>query len=459
MSRFSNLTGPRIRSSTTVSPSSGTRRRIAAPSPVARLAAVAGVVVGLLVGAHVVGGRGVGIGAARPRPARRSARGGARRARPGSAVPRPSRARASAARRGSARRSRGSSARGRCPRSAAPACRPCRGRRASCRVPCALRRCAGHRSATGRSGLSGTGSRLCGDRRADVSTAPPAVRRPYGITIVSRPRGEGRRARRQARLPPMLIGAHVSTAGGLDQGRRARGRERLGRDPDLQPEPADVAADQLQRATTSPSSARRSARSRIDSATIHAVYLINCASKEREIRAKSIASLTHALRVGDGIGANGVVLHAGARKGEPHGAVDEAGREGDRGGALATPRAARCCSRTPPGRRGRWGATSTSSPSWSSCSTATRGSGICLDSCHLLASGFEIRTRRGARRGGRGVRRQGRARAAAVPAPQRLEDPARRQPRPPREPRRGRDRRARARRLPLRSALRASCRP
>ena len=51
---------------------------------------------------------------------------------------------------------------------------------------------------------------------------------------------------------------------------------------------------------------------------IHAVYLINCASKEREIRAKSIASLTHALRVGDGIGAAGVVLHAGARKGEPH---------------------------------------------------------------------------------------------------------------------------------------------
>ena len=35
------------------------------------------------------------------------------------------------------------------------------------------------------------------------------------------------------------------------------------------------------------------------------------------MRAKSIASLTHALRVGDGIGAAGVVLHAGARKGEP----------------------------------------------------------------------------------------------------------------------------------------------
>ena len=73
---------------------------------------------------------------------------------------------------------------------------------------------------------------------------------------------------------------------------------------------------------------------------IHAVYLINCASKEREIREKSIASLTHALRVGDGIGADGVVLHAGARKGEPHAAVDEARGEGDR--ARRSPRSERC---------------------------------------------------------------------------------------------------------------------
>ena len=130
----------------------------------------------------------------------------------------------------------------------------------------------------------------------------------------------------------------------------------------------------------------------LEAVVIHAVYLINCASKEREIRAKSIASLTHALRVGDGIGAAGVVLHAGARKGEPQRRLDEARREGDRGARSPTPRPARCCSRTPPGRRDRWAATSTSSPSWSSCSTATERSASASTAVTCSPRAIEIRT-------------------------------------------------------------------
>ena len=64
-----------------------------------------------------------------------------------------------------------------------------------------------------------------------------------------------------------------------------------------------------------------------------------------------------------------------------------------------------------------------------------------------------------AHRGGRRVRRQGRARPAALPARQRLEGPARRQPRPPRERRRGRDRRRRASRPSSPSRGSRSCRP
>ena len=57
----------------------------------------------------------------------------------------------------------------------------------------------------------------------------------------------------------------------------------------------------------------------IASVVIHAVYLINCApARSGRSARKSLASLKQALRVGDGIGADGVVLHAGARKGEPH---------------------------------------------------------------------------------------------------------------------------------------------
>ena len=37
---------------------------------------------------------------------------------------------------------------------------------------------------------------------------------------------------------------------------------------------------------------------------IHAVYLINCASEDTEIRTKSLASLEQSLNVGKGIGAS-----------------------------------------------------------------------------------------------------------------------------------------------------------
>src|SRR5690606_18356645 len=56
----------------------------------------------------------------------------------------------------------------------------------------------------------------------------------------------------------------------------------------------------------------------IKSVTIHAVYLINPATKERELRKKSADSLVHALRMGDAIEADGVVLHPGSTVGEPH---------------------------------------------------------------------------------------------------------------------------------------------
>ena len=70
---------------------------------------------------------------------------------------------------------------------------------------------------------------------------------------------------------------------------------------------------------TSPPSARRWTDSPVEAVVIHAVYLINCATKDKELRKKSLASLTHALRIGDEIGAAGVVLHPGAQKGEPLG--------------------------------------------------------------------------------------------------------------------------------------------
>jgi deoxyribonuclease-4 len=188
----------------------------------------------------------------------------------------------------------------------------------------------------------------------------------------------------------MLIGAHVSVAGGLPLAVE-RGTE--------------TASDAIQIFHQSPRMWRPTAYSEQDFAefraafdeselqavVIHAVYLINCASKERQTRSKSIRSLTHALRVGDGIGATGVVLHAGARKGEPH----EASM---RRAAKAIARALADSDRCPvllentAGTQGPLGRNFDELADLLDRLDGDDRIGICLDSCHLFASGFEIRT-------------------------------------------------------------------
>jgi deoxyribonuclease-4 len=188
----------------------------------------------------------------------------------------------------------------------------------------------------------------------------------------------------------VLIGAHVSTAGGLANAVE-RGVE------------SDSAAIQI--FNQSPRMWRPTkysdddfsefrgavAKTEIESTTIHAVYLINCASKERDIREKSIASLTHALRVGDGIGAHGVVLHAGARKGEPHAPSMKRAAKGI-ARALANSDKCPVLLENTAGTQGPLGRNFDELAELLDLLDGDRRVGICLDSCHLLASGFEIRT-------------------------------------------------------------------
>jgi deoxyribonuclease-4 len=186
----------------------------------------------------------------------------------------------------------------------------------------------------------------------------------------------------------MLIGAHVSTAGGLVEAHR-RGVERgceaiqvWGQSP-RQWRPArwkedDIAAF-LELMDDGP----------IGAIVIHAVYLINCASTDREILRKSVDSLIHHMRLGDAVRASGVVLHPGSAKGEPHAqalprvaqvlraALDESescqlllentAGAGDTLGRSFEELAARLDLAGDPHRLG-----------------------LCLDSCHLLASGFDV---------------------------------------------------------------------
>jgi deoxyribonuclease-4 len=188
----------------------------------------------------------------------------------------------------------------------------------------------------------------------------------------------------------MLIGAHVSTAGGLASAVE-RGVERdcdaiqiFHQSPRMW-QPTAYTEDDLE------AFREAIADSPLQAVVIHAVYLINCASKEREIRRKSLASLEHALRIGDGIGAAGVVLHAGARKGEPQ-------RPSVRRAGKAIREALGASERSPlllentAGTQGPLGRNFDELADLFDAAGGGKRLGACLDCCHLLASGFEVRS-------------------------------------------------------------------
>jgi deoxyribonuclease-4 len=123
----------------------------------------------------------------------------------------------------------------------------------------------------------------------------------------------------------MLIGAHVSSAGGLPNAVE-RGLER-----DCRAIQIFNQSPRMWRPTVFAPEAIAAFRegmasSQIDAVLVHTVYLLNCASDDPDTREKSLVSLTHSLRVGHDIGAAGVVLHPGSAKaGDPSEAVARAG--------------------------------------------------------------------------------------------------------------------------------------
>jgi deoxyribonuclease-4 len=191
----------------------------------------------------------------------------------------------------------------------------------------------------------------------------------------------------------MLIGAHVSTAGGLAKA-VSRGEE--------------IGCSSIQIFNQSPRAWKPTtytdadfaafrtamAESGVESVIIHAVYLINTASDDEEVRAKSLAALTHALRIGDGIGAAGVVLHAGSAKtGDPVQAVIRAGEliseavgESERCPVLLEGMA---------GHKSILGNRFEEIEAVIEVTGGDERMGLCLDSCHLFAGGYDIRSAEG----------------------------------------------------------------
>jgi deoxyribonuclease-4 len=186
----------------------------------------------------------------------------------------------------------------------------------------------------------------------------------------------------------MWIGAHVSTAGGLSNAIE-RGTER--------------ACESIQIFHQSPRMWRPTAygeedfagfreamdASKIESVVIHAVYLINCATKDRELRKKSLTSLTHALRIGDGIGSAGVILHPGAQKGEPFApSMKRAAKVIAE--AVAETESCRLLIEQTAGHKGMLGRNFDETAELIELAGGGERLGLCLDSCHLFVQGYDI---------------------------------------------------------------------
>ena len=187
----------------------------------------------------------------------------------------------------------------------------------------------------------------------------------------------------------MLIGGHVSPAGGLVNAFN-RGVERD--------------CDAIQIFNQSPRAWRHRTYDEDDVAefrkllaegpvraiVIHAVYLINPASKDRIVRKKSIDALAHALQTGDRIGAHGVVVHPGSTVGEPlEEAIDRVGDAIRR--VLAESESCRLLLENTAGAGGTIGRSFDELARLIELGGGHDRIGICLDSCHMLASGFDVR--------------------------------------------------------------------
>jgi|SRR5215213_209617 len=186
----------------------------------------------------------------------------------------------------------------------------------------------------------------------------------------------------------MLIGAHVSTSGGLDKAIE-RGTERgsesiqiFNQSPRMW-RPTNYSEEDF--------AAFREAMdgSAVEAVVIHAVYLINCATKDADLRKKSLTSLIHALRIGDGIGAAGVVLHPGAQKGEPHGPSMKRAAKVIAAALKETDSCPLLLEQTA-GHKGMLGRDFDENARLIELAGGGRRLGLCLDSCHLFVQGYDI---------------------------------------------------------------------
>jgi deoxyribonuclease-4 len=191
----------------------------------------------------------------------------------------------------------------------------------------------------------------------------------------------------------MLLGAHVSPAGGPANA-LARGEERGCESVQIFNQSPRAWKGRTYSAEELEAYRAALTDSPVQDLVIHAIYLINCASEDPEIREKSRDALTRALQCGDQLGARGVVLHPGSALksdvGEAIARVGEVIRE-----ALAESESCPLLLENTAGSGATLGRSFHELAALFEAAGGDDRLGLCLDSCHLYASGFDIRTEQG----------------------------------------------------------------
>lgn len=187
----------------------------------------------------------------------------------------------------------------------------------------------------------------------------------------------------------MLFGAHVSAAGGI-----SKAIDRI----------EAIGGDAVQVFTQSPRMWRPTAhapeeierfRSRRQEAGIaavlcHALYLVNLASRDEEIRAKSFASLSATMETAQAIGAEAVVVHIGSHLGYGFDEALEVVKPALRDLLELTTDDLWLCMENTAGAGGTIGRSLTELAALCDALDGHPRLGVCIDSCHWWASGVDV---------------------------------------------------------------------
>jgi deoxyribonuclease-4 len=187
----------------------------------------------------------------------------------------------------------------------------------------------------------------------------------------------------------MLFGAHVSAAGGIskavDRIETVRGNcvQVFTQSPRMW-KPTAHAPEELERFRA------RRREAGIEAVACHALYLVNLASRDREIRAKSLTALRATMETAQGIGAETVVFHVGSHLGYGFDdAVDVVSRALRELLELTTDDLWLCLENAA-GAGGTVGRTVAELAALCDAVDGHPRLGVCIDSCHWWASGVDV---------------------------------------------------------------------